>query len=59
LEIYFQHLSSGISRASKFLKISVDKPNKQIYGRLTTAGQGGQKNHNGETTAVLFRNVFY
>jgi hypothetical protein len=34
--------------------MSVDKPKKQICIRLVTADQGGQKNRNGKTTAVVF-----
>jgi hypothetical protein len=38
----------------------VGKPKKkQICSHLTTANEGGQKNRNGKTTVVLFRNVFY
>jgi hypothetical protein len=44
---------------SKNLKIAVVKPKKQICSRLVTANQGGQKNRNGRTTAVLFYHVFY
>jgi hypothetical protein len=35
------------------------KNKKQIRSCLVTADQGGQKNRNGKTTAVLFYHVFY
>jgi hypothetical protein len=43
----------------QILKISAGKPKKQICSRLVTADQGGQKNRNGKTIAVLFCHVFY
>jgi hypothetical protein len=43
----------------QILKITVCKPKKQICICLVTAYQGGQKNRNGKTTAVLFYHVFY
>ena len=46
-------------KSPKFFKILVGKPKKQICSCLTTAIQGGQKNHNEKMTAVLFRNVVY
>jgi hypothetical protein len=44
---------------SKKIKIAVAKQKRKICSHLVTAVQGGQKNHNGKTIAVLFRNVFY
>jgi hypothetical protein len=35
-------------------KISAGKPKKQICSCLLIADQGGQKNRNGKTIAVLF-----
>jgi hypothetical protein len=35
------------------------KTKKQICIRLATAYQGGQKNRNGKTSAVLFHHVSY
>jgi hypothetical protein len=32
---------------------------KQIHIHLVTTDEGGQKNRNGKTTAVLFYHVFY
>jgi hypothetical protein len=40
-------------------KIIVAKRKRKKYNRLVTAHQGGQKNRNGKTIAVLFRNVLY
>ena len=40
-------------------KIAVAKQKRKICSRLVIADQGGQKNHNGKTIAVLFRNDFY
>jgi hypothetical protein len=54
LERYFQELSSGISKAPKFLKLQLVNLKKQICNRLVTAYQGGQKNRNGQTIAVLY-----
>ena len=38
--------------------MSVGKPKKQIYIRLVIAYQGGQKNHNEKTSAILFLPCF-
>ena len=59
LERYFQDLSSGILKAPKFLKPQLENPKIQVCSRLTSADQGGQKNRNGQTTAILFYHVFY
>ena len=48
LERYFKHLSSGILKAPKFLRLQLVIQKKQIYNRLTSADQGGQKNRNGQ-----------
>jgi hypothetical protein len=40
-------------------KIVVAKQKRKICSRLVTADEGGQKNRNGKTITVLFRNVFY
>jgi hypothetical protein len=56
--MYFQDLSSGVLKAPKFLKFPVGKPKKQICIRLMIAHQGGQKNRNGKTIAVLFYHIF-
>jgi hypothetical protein len=40
-------------------KILVVKPKKQIYNFLVIADQGGQKNRNGKTTAVLCYHLYY
>ena len=40
-------------------KITVAKQKTKICSRLVTADQGGQKNYNEKTIAVLFCNVFY
>jgi hypothetical protein len=42
----------------KFLNFQLVKP-KKIHSRSASAEQAGQKNRNGKTIAVLFRNVFY
>ena len=39
-------------------KIPVGKPSKQICSHLTTTNQGGQKNRDGHTTAILFCDIF-
>jgi hypothetical protein len=59
LERYFQDLSRSILKAPQILKISVDKPKKQIRICLLTADQGGQKNRNEKTSVALFYHVFY
>jgi hypothetical protein len=41
------------------MKFAAVKPKKQLCSRLVTADQGGQKNLNEKTTAVLFYHVFY
>ena len=59
LEWYFQDISNGILQAPKYLKCQLVSQSKQICSCLATAYQGGQKNRNGRTTAVLFRIVLY
>ena len=59
LEKYFQDLSSCKLKTPEFLKLHLVNQKKQIYSRLTSADQGGQKNRNGQTTMVLFYHVFY
>jgi hypothetical protein len=60
LERYFQDLSSGMLETFKFLQFElINQKKKQICSRLTSAYQGGQKNRNEETIAVLLYNVFY
>ena len=59
LERSIQDLSSGILKAPKFLKFQLVNQKKQICSCLVTANQGGQKNRNGKTIAVLFYHVFY
>jgi hypothetical protein len=46
-------------KSPQILKILVGKPRKQTCIPLVTADQGGQKNRNGKTIAVLFYHVFY
>ena len=50
--------SNGILKAPNFLEIQLVDPKKQICSRLTSAYHGGQKNRNGQTTAILFYHVF-
>jgi hypothetical protein len=54
LERYFQDLSSSILKAPKLSKFQFQK----IYIRLVIADQGGQKNRNEKTTAILFFTMF-
>jgi hypothetical protein len=35
------------------------KKKRKIYSHLAIADQGGQRNCNGKTAMVLYRNVFY
>jgi hypothetical protein len=44
---------------SLIAEIAVVKSKKQRCSRLVTAYQGGQKNRNGKTIAVLFYHVFH
>ena len=55
LERYIQDLSSGVLQAPSNL---IGKSKIQIYSHLTTVDQGGQKNRNGKTTAILFHISF-
>jgi hypothetical protein len=40
-------------------KIAITKQKIKMCSRLVIVDQGGQKNRNGKTTTVLFRNVSY
>jgi hypothetical protein len=48
-----KYLSNCVFHAPKILKLHSQNKKGQICSRLVTAYQGGQKNRNGETTAVL------
>ena len=43
----------------KKIKIVVVKEKRKFCSHLVIADQGGQKNRNGQTIAVLFYHVFY
>jgi hypothetical protein len=58
LERYFQDLSSGVLKASKIIKIQLVNQNKFAVVFMS-AYQGGQKNRNGQTTAVLSYHISY
>jgi exonuclease VII small subunit len=59
LERSWKYLSSGVLHVQKQnLKLQAQNKKIKICNRLATVDQGGQKNRNGKTTAVLICNVF-
>ena len=53
-----KYLSNGVLHAPKKFEITVAKQEIKTCSHLETADQGGQKNRNGNMTAVLFHNAF-
>ena len=52
-----KYLCNGILHVLVGLKSQSQNEKRKIFNRSVTADQGGQKNRNGKTTAVLFRIV--
>ena len=57
LERSWKQISNGVLHAPRKCKIVVEKQKRNIYSRLVTVDQGGQKNCNGKSSDINHQRI--